>query len=57
MVSKALAETFIESEFKMEIEDWIICETLHTVDDLNVFIENYNGECCLLLIIGLYIFE
>lgn len=28
----------------MEIEDWIICETLHTVTDLNDFIELHNGE-------------
>lgn len=28
----------------MENEDWIICEILHTVTDLNDFIEPYNGE-------------
>ncbi|KAA8578682.1 hypothetical protein FQN60_017502, partial [Etheostoma spectabile] len=28
----------------MENEDWIMCETLHTVSDLNDFIELYNVE-------------
>ena len=29
---------------KMEIEDYISCETLHTVTDLNDFVEPYDGE-------------
>lgn len=29
---------------KMEIEDCILCETLHTVSDLNDFVEPYDGE-------------
>ena len=28
----------------MDNEDWIICETLHTVTDLSDFIELYSGE-------------